>query len=237
MPTHLIFVEGMVGAGKSTTARKIAEWLEVRGESARAYHEGDDDNPIRTKGTDLMRANHPQAKPLPDVGPDGLAIDPRTYGPQQWRDLAGRCQAGESTVVLESRYIQNSVQPRFMAGAPVEKVYEGFERIEALVSPAEPLLIYLRTSDIGRVIRTALAQRGDPWASWFKNSFSSLAWSRERGLSGEEAILAFYEVWEPIAARLCEMHTGPRFLIEDAHDDWPAALERIFTAVRPASGN
>jgi hypothetical protein len=237
MAPYLIFVEGMIGAGKSTTARNIAQWLEARRESARAYHEMDEDNPIRTRGADAMRAHHPQVRPMPGAGPDGFATDPRVYGPQQWRDLADRCLTGDRTLVLESRYLQNSVQPRYMGGAPVEKVYEGFDRIEALVARVQPLLVYLRVSDIAGLIRTALAERGDPWAFWLKNNFASFAWSRERGLSGEEAIIAFYEAWEQIAARLCDMHTGPLIVVEDAHDDWPAALERIFAAVRPASGD
>jgi thymidylate kinase len=46
--TRLIFVEGMPGAGKSTTAIRIADWLRARGEAAHAYHELADDNPIRS---------------------------------------------------------------------------------------------------------------------------------------------------------------------------------------------
>jgi len=62
----LFFVEGMTGAETSTTAGNIERFLDARGESVRRYHEMDDDNPIRTKGVDAMRSDHPQAGRLPD---------------------------------------------------------------------------------------------------------------------------------------------------------------------------
>jgi len=232
MTTRLIFVEGMPGAGKSTTAQNLGRWLSERGESCRAYHEMDDDNPIRTRGTDAMRANHPHVKPLPDVGPAGFAVDPGVYAMEQWSRLANRCANGEWTCVLESRYIQNAVQPRFMAGASPENVEQRFAQIYGLVAPAAPLLVYLRNSDVSRAIRETLAQRGEPWATWLKENFTRMPWARERDLEGEAAVIGFYEAWEQIAARLCELHRGPKHIVEDAQRDWPEALQQIFAAVR-----
>jgi len=232
MRVRLIFVEGIPGSGKSTTAQSVASWLVSRGESARAYHEMADDNPIRTRGTDAMRARHPSVRPMPDVGADGFARDPRVYALEQWDRLAQGAEPLESTVILESRYIQNSVQPAYMAGAPIESVLERFEGISARVSPAAPLLVYLRPTKIEESIRLTLQSRGDPWRGWLARSFSSLPWSKSRGLSGESAIVAFYEDWEELVERLFERHRGPKLIVEDPQRDWEAALRSIQAAIR-----
>jgi hypothetical protein len=228
----LVFIEGMTGAGKSTTARNVAAWLEARGEPVHLYHEMDPDNPIRTKGVDAMRSNHPQVGRLPDVGPDGFALDPSVYGPTQWSDLARRSIEGPETLVLESRYMQNSVQPRYMAGAPAEKVYDGFAKIAERIAPASALLVYLRQSDVAAMTARTLVERGAPWAPWLVETFSAHAWAKQRGVTGEEAIAGFYEDWEKVAARLCEIHRGPSVVLTDAHADWDGSLREIHAALR-----
>ena len=103
---RLILVEGMPGAGKTTTAKQLAEWLPQQGIPARCYPEMADDNPIRTPGVDAMRANHPQVRPLPDTGADGFAKDPSVYAIEQWGRLAARARDGAEVLILESRYIR-----------------------------------------------------------------------------------------------------------------------------------
>jgi predicted kinase len=223
----LVFVEGMTGAGKSTTAAHIAEWLASRGVRARSYHEMDDDNPIRTRGVDAMLANHPHRPPPPDVGPDGFARDPSVYAVTQWGALASRCAERGETVVLESRYQQNSVQPRYLGGAPASKVLAGFREIEAQVAPFAPLLVYLSPRDVRGHLRRTLETRDEAWARWLVASFSGFGWVKARGLTGEEAVFAFYEAWEALAVELFALHTGAKLWIEDPHADWEAARDRI----------
>jgi hypothetical protein len=224
---RLIFVEGMTGAGKSTTALHVAEWLVARGERARSYHEMDDDNPIRTRGVDAMRANHPQAARLPGVGADGFATDPAVYAPEQWGTLARRCREGDESVVLESRYLQNSVQPRYLAGAPAEKVRDGFVKIRAQVARAEPLLVYLSPTDVRGHIRHTLETRPEDWVRWLLASFSGYGWATRRGLTGEEAVVGFYEDWEQLAAELFALHSGPKLWVDDPQTDWEGTHARI----------
>jgi hypothetical protein len=45
---------------------------------------------------------------------------------------------------LESSFLQNSVMPAFVRGAPVDKLTDIAARIERQLTPARPLLVYLR---------------------------------------------------------------------------------------------
>jgi thymidylate kinase len=60
---QLVFVEGIPGIGKSTTAEKLSGYLEENGCPTRWYHEMADNNPIRTRGMDAMRLTHPTRRP------------------------------------------------------------------------------------------------------------------------------------------------------------------------------
>jgi thymidylate kinase len=53
---RLVLIEGMIGAGKTTTARRVQTWLTSRGEDARAFDELAPDHPIRTRAADRVRA-------------------------------------------------------------------------------------------------------------------------------------------------------------------------------------
>lgn len=231
--TRLILVEGMIGAGKTTTAARIADWLAGRGEDARAYHEFADDHPIRTKAVDLLRAAHPEgASRAADAGEDGLARDPAVYALSQWHTLAARCGRGRQTVILESTLLQNSVLPCFVNGAPIEEVKRVFARIEEQIAPACPLLIYLRPNDVERAVERAHRERGEPWASWNSSSVESYPWARSRKLRGRKAVVEMYRAWERIVDELWETYSFPKLLVVDPQDDWDAALRRIYSEVR-----
>lgn len=219
---RLVLIEGMIGAGKTTTAAHVARWLVGQGDDARAFDEGAPDHPIPTRVVDLLLGTIAETDPVRE---DRYAID-------RWADLARRCRHGRQTVILESTFLQNSVLPRFLEDAPIDEVRALFARIAARMAPADPLLVYLRPSDTARAVERTHQERGDPWASRNLAAASDYPWTRARGLSGLEAIIALYRAWEPVVDDL--LHGAPfeKLLLVDPQDDWDAALGRIYAALR-----
>jgi hypothetical protein len=242
---QLILVEGMIGSGKTTTAMTVGDWLTGRGEDARVFCEGAADHPIRTRAEDRLRAEaglRPPGSPggtadtgAADAGTAdaGAAGSAGAYADDQWRQLAERCLRGRPVIILEGSFLQNSVMPAFIDGAPARRAEEVFTRIMHQVAPAEPLLVYLRPADIGAAIARVHRVRGEPWSSRNVAFVANSPWARRRGLLGQAAVVGLYEAWEPVVTRLYGRYPFPKIMVTDPQDDWPAALDRICAAVRP----
>lgn len=216
---RLILIEGMIGAGKTTTAGWVEDWLSGRGEDARAFREFDEDQPIRTWAVDQLRG-------LP-------AQEPDVYAASQWRLLAERCLHGRQTFVLESVFLQNSVMPAFIDDAPADAVAQIFDTILREVAPAEPLLVYLRPADIAAAVARVHRTRGPEAKERNVTFVENSPWARRRGLRGPGAVAALYLAWEALVDELCARYPFPSLMVTDPQRDWPAALTRIGAAIRP----
>jgi hypothetical protein len=217
---RLILVEGMIGSGKTTTAGQLADWLSRRGEDVRAFDEGAADHPIRTRRVDELLT-----VPAPD--------DPGVYSAGQWRRLAERCLRDEQTVILESVFLQNSVMPAFIDGAPVAAVTDICAEIQRQAAPAEPFLVYLRPTDIAAAIARVHEARGEPWSSRNVAYVQDCSWARRRNLRGRDAVVRLYQAWDPVVSELFDRYPFPKLMVPDPHHDWPASLRAICAAVRP----
>ena len=217
---RLILVEGMIGAGKTTTAGYLADWLSRRGEDVRAFDEFAADHPIRTRRVDELLA-----APAPG--------DPGVYAAGQWRRLAERCLRDEQTIILESIFLQNSVMPAFIDGAPAAAVTDICAEIQRQAAPAEPFLVYLRPVDIAAAIARVHEARGEPWSSRNVAYVQDCPWARRRNLRGRDAVVRLYQAWDPVVSELFDRYPFGKLMVPDPHHDWPATLRAICTTVRP----
>jgi hypothetical protein len=230
---RLILIEGMIGSGKTTTAKRVENWLLRRGEDARAFCEFDEDHPIRTRAVDQLRAADPRGSARPGHAGNGMADEPGVYAASQWRQLAERCMRGQQTVILEGSFLQNSVMPAFINGAPADEVTRLFATIVRQAAPAEPFLVYLRPADIASAIALIHHSRGQPWAARNVAFVENSPWARRRNLRGPAAVVELYQTWEAIVNPLYDWYPFPKLKVTDPQHCWPAALTRIGTAIRP----
>ena len=191
----------------------------------------------------LMAAGHggqtlvsgPQAPGPPGSAEDSRAAgSPDGYAFGQWRQLAERCLRDRQTIILESSFLQNSVMPAFIDGAPVHTVKEIFTTIRLQAAPVEPLLVYLRPADIGAAIARIHRTRGQPWSSRNVAFVENSPWARRRNLHGHDAVVKLYQAWESIVTQLYSQYPFPKIMVTDPQHDWHMTLTRICATVRPS---
>jgi hypothetical protein len=123
--------------------------------------------------------------------------------------------------------------PTFIDGASAEAVTEIFTAIEREAAAAEPLLIYLRPTDIASAIARVHHVRGEAWAAQNMAWVADRPWARSRNLRGREAVVELYRAWEGAVDELYGQYPFPKLMVTDPQQDWEAALTRIYQAVRP----
>jgi len=125
------------------------------------------------------------------------------------------------------------VLPAFVNDAPTAQVMARFTAIEQAAAPAQPLLVYLRPTDIDAAIRRVHRDREPVWVAWNLESVVKMPWAHSRNLDGRAAVVAMYRAWD---ALVCEMLAGSALhsvTIDDPQQDRDAALQWIRAAVRP----
>ena len=139
MRTRLVIIEGIMGSGKSTTARWIAARLEEAGLRALAITERVDPHPVR--GTDGLEH---WFQPWLDITTEGLVA--RCLA--KWRSFVAEAQATETIYSLDGQLFHGDLTNLFLMGAPPAELAKYCESVADIARPLAPLLIYFYQVDV-----------------------------------------------------------------------------------------
>jgi hypothetical protein len=224
--TQLIFVEGLPGLGKTTTA----SWLAARLHSARLpatlYLESQPGHPINVGG-DL----HPAG----DV--TGEAYFQR-YQPadfireslQRWQAFVADARPTGAISVLDSYPFQNSVRILLQMDAPFDDVREYAIQVETLVMPLRPALIYLSHRDMTHASQhfsKIAAQRGKAWLDYVVTVITHCPYATARHLTGFDGVLVFMRDYKQLTDALLRESHLPHIVLSDCAGGWNTRYRQI----------
>jgi thymidylate kinase len=207
----LVFVEGLPGSGKSTTAQWIAHEMEAQGRPSRWIYEGEMPHPV------LGVAGGPYAS-----WKDFLA---RRLS--SWASFAAAARTSEALTVVDSTFLQASVASMLSRGLDPETVLVYLDRVADLVRPLDPALVYFLEADSDTALRRICERRGMAWTLHHISASDGMAWTRARGLSGFDGLLAYWREH----ARVCDAAVSRSRLraltVESGIGDWSARRHLI----------
>jgi hypothetical protein len=180
----LVFVEGLPGSGKSTTAQWIAHELEAQGRRARWVYEGETPHPVLGPGR----------------GPYASWKDCLAHRLASWATFAATVDKPDTTVVVDSTFLQSSVIGTLRHGLEPDTVLAYLDRVADVVRPLDPALVYLRAEDSDSALRTICDRRGMAWTLQQITAGEGMAWTRARALRGLDGLLAYWREH----ARVCD---------------------------------
>jgi hypothetical protein len=221
---RLVILEGIMGSGKSTTARWLAARLAERGFEARLQVERQYPHPLR--GTD---AAGDWFKPWLDMSARDIATRRLTL----WRKFVQDAIAQPAIHVIDGQLFHGDLTNMLLMKMPELEMADNVRELEAIVQPLNPLVVYFHQTDVDRAIRLTAAERGEELGVRYQVDWKlAFPYAVELGLEGLEGLSALYVRYRALTDRLFEELRSDKISIENTPRDWP----RYYSLIEEALG-
>jgi len=183
----LVFVEGVPGSGKSTTAQFLARQLTRHGRPARWFYEEQVPNPF-----------------VPDIDPADYRdwqhfIDLRV---ERWQVFAHGAAASTETLIAESAPLQLPVFTMLRRDVASAMIADLLTRLAEAIAPIRPKLVYLAHPKPDDAWRSIAAHRGAEFTAGAVRRSRECAFLHARGLSGLAGVLAYWQAHGALCDRI-----------------------------------
>lgn len=205
--TKLILIEGLPGAGKSTTGQQIADLLSQRGIASRFYDEGDHEESV------------------------GF-FDPSSPTYQQdlfngWEAFAARQVGSPTLAVLSAHFWQNTALYMLDMGYEPAEIAIIIQAIATRIANLQPILIYLSPTEIAPHIHWLFALRGQGWSDFIFTRSMKMPYHRRRNHHDFTGIITFFQDCHTLCEQLFASFPYRKCKIQDPRQDWADAYRAI----------
>ena len=207
--TRLVLIEGLPGAGKSTSTVQLGTVLQQGGIACRFYREEDDPHPL----------------PCLDFEIKGL---PSKMVPL-WMEFVERARRETVVWIVESRLWQNTGLYMYMSGHDADEIIQFSREVYRALTPLSPVLIYFDQENTETALRRMYATRGDAWMEPTLAETLQYQWFMSRGIQDFDGWIQFFVEWRQVAERLFADWQHQKLKILNPHADWAATYQQIFT--------
>jgi hypothetical protein len=210
--SRLIFVEGIIGAGKSTTAAFITRQLQRNGVAARFVFEGGrGHHPTRMMG-DLPRPFTPWLD-LSTAEYRGRVLD-------KWRLAVAQISEADTVAVFDGQLFHGNMTDLLLMDSPRAELHAYAQGVLAVTAELVPLLVYLRQDDVAETIRKVVAERGPSWERYQFEWKLASPYAERRGLSGLDGFVELYRAYREITDELVTALGIEALTLETSSGDW-----------------
>lgn len=221
--TKLILIEGLSGAGKSTTAQRLWLHLVRQGHDARWFFEDDSTHPIwRLSDQGAMDA--------------AGAVDPSFLSGTllgRWRKFADECSGSRKVVVLENTLTMVG----FFLGMNVARrtIAEHVLAVERAIAGLNPVLVYFRHRDVARALNEVFEDRRDgnyDYEAGLIEYLGKTPYGQANVLKDFDGLVRFYECWRDLLDLLFAEVRVSKLAIEKSGGDWQSREGQITDFLR-----
>jgi hypothetical protein len=224
--TKLIFVEGLPGSGKTTTASWLASRLQSERLMVNLFLEHQPEHPLNVGGN-----LHPSGYTTGEAF--FLRYTSASFvqeSLQRWQAFVRAALQAEAISVLDSYPFQNTVRVLLQLNATPDCMREYAGQVEALVMPLQPVLIYFNHRDLIHAFRNLSnisAQRGKAWTDYVVELVTHCPYAMARHLEGFSGAVAVISDYKQLTDSLLRQFGFPRIVLEDCAGGWEGCYQRI----------
>ena len=148
---QVVFIEGLFGSGKSTTAELLERELGADGRQVVSWYEFAEGHPI----------------PIDPERVEQEVLDPDPIARVEAKWDVAKLRAGSGTLVLESRLFQHAAMYPLLADQPASAIKGLLSRLYTRLVPLKPRLVFFSHGDIAaRVESVCAAPERRSWLDW-----------------------------------------------------------------------
>lgn len=178
---RLVLIEGLPGAGKSTTAHLMSLHMARHGRPARWFYEHQTPHPI---------FHYPDILAAIETGQ--AADELFASAPDRWRAFASSIAGSGESAFVESAFFQLPVHPMRLMGWSESRIDRYLADVAAAIRVASPLLIVLRHDDVPAALEQTAHWRGDWFMGFLIRMIEQSAYGQARGAAGIAAVHEYF---------------------------------------------
>lgn len=215
---RVIFVDGLPGSGKSTTAQRLSLHLRRQGHAARWIFEHELDHPIFNESVvRAVRENQPDA--------DSALF---THALEGYRRLADHLTASPAeTIILEGSLFQAAVGTQILTEAPDAEIEAFFDHSLAALQPHQPALVYLRAADPAAALNQTAASRGDWFREFVVAHLTATPLGQRENIETWADAIRVLTQHRITCDRLAERFPGPTLIADPQVQSWAITNQQI----------
>jgi thymidylate kinase len=223
--TKLIVVDGLSGSGKTTTCRWLEQQLHQHHLATRAFYEADVPHPLHW--WNYWDGSHHHA---PDFDQVSSAIYMET-SIEKWNQFIEHISISEDIVIIEGVLYCLAVWFFLQGDTAPQHIAAYIQRVEAIMTPIAPLLIYLRQDHIAEHMRKVWNSRGNAFEHELIVNMERTRYFQRRHLRGFDGVIALWKDTQALTDDLFSKHQIRKLAIEVTQGDWESYYEQIRNAV------
>ena len=206
--TRFIFVEGIMGAGKSTTAWFLCGQLQQYGIASRFMLEGptidNPEHPLRV-ATELP---HPNASWLDVTFEEFIE---RSL--QKWRSFLRDTRQSAVVTVCDGLLFHGNMTDLLLMNAEPAILQRYVAQVIQIIDDLNPVVIYFYRADIAQALRTICDERGSAWEEYQVNWKVSSPYAVQRSLQGFDGLVQLYQEYRALCDDIFAQLTIPKLAI------------------------
>lgn len=222
-PHRLVIVEGIMGSGKSTTMRLIADRLQEAGQRALPIHERTDPHPVRA--TDELEH---WFEPWRDATSRDLA----DRALRRWAAFVQATQTDTAIPVMDGQLFHGDLTHLLLMDAGPALIADYVYALSEIIAPLDPFVLYLWQKDIDEAIRVVCAQRGPEWVDYQVGWKLAGPYCVRRGWTGLDGLIALYRDYRRTTDDLFQQLPLAKLAIENSGREWSAYERQMLQAMR-----
>jgi len=205
--TKLILIEGLPGAGKSTSTVHLGIVLQQHNIVCQCFQEEDDPHPISCLDFEIK----------------GL---PEKMVPL-WTNFVQHAVREQIVTIIESRLWHNTALFMYMSEVDVEDILKFHQQVWRVLTPLSPILLYIDQDNTNMALHQMYATRGEKWMEDALKETTHYKWFTSRGITNYSGWVQFFEEWHCVAERLYNDWPYGKKKIMNPHENWEKAYDQM----------